>query len=224
MPAACCVHAAAASGAGHAFQGKSSTPRVKKKVLFVSRPEIKSIPVDGRGVKLVNRPRRYSTCYPNQENCPKPDSRDARYRVEAARLLEQAVKAMLQGIPSLCDYECPSNDREDFNVTCQHCEEVSKTACAGALAGIQFLADTGSEEDRILFGHPSSERIQASKPYHSKRPRARRQVREPQNFRVFERSGMLPSRKYSTRFVMLVEGAWTRATGFTGTQGKPRTL
>ena len=56
---------------------------------------------------------------------------------------------MLQGIPSPCDYECPSNDREDFNVTCQHCEEVSKTACAGALAGIQFLADTGSEEDLI---------------------------------------------------------------------------
>ena len=93
-PAACCVHAAAASGAGHALQGKSSTPRVKKKVLFVSRPDIKSISVDGR--KLVKRPRRYSTCYPNQENCPKPDSKYARYAVEAARLLEQTVKAMLQ--------------------------------------------------------------------------------------------------------------------------------
>ena len=56
---------------------------------------------------------------------------------------------MLQGIPSPCDYECPSNEHEDFNVTCQHCEEVSKTACIGALAGIQFLADTGSEEDLI---------------------------------------------------------------------------
>ena len=122
---------------------------MKKKVLFVSRPDIKSIPIDGRGGKLVNRPRRYSTCYPNEENCPKPHSRDARYAVEAARLLEQAVKAMLQGIPSPCDYECPSNDREDFNVTCQHCEEVSKTACAGALAGIQFLAGRGSEEDLI---------------------------------------------------------------------------
>ena len=91
-PAACCVHAAAASYAGHAFQGRSSASRVKKKVLFVSRPEIKSIPIDGQGGKLVNRPRRYSTCYPNQENCPKSDSRDARYAVEAARLLEQAVK------------------------------------------------------------------------------------------------------------------------------------
>ena len=82
-PAACCVHAAAASNAGRAFQGNSAS-RVKKKVLFVSRPEIKIFPVDGRGGKLVNRPRRYSTCYPNQENCPKPDSRDARYAMEAA--------------------------------------------------------------------------------------------------------------------------------------------
>ena len=97
----------------------------------------------------MNRPRRYSTCYADQENCPKADLRDTRYAIETARLLEQAVKAMLQGIPSPCDYECPSNEHEDFNVTCQHCEEVSKTACIGALAGIQFLADTGSEEDLI---------------------------------------------------------------------------
>ena len=143
-PAACCV-----SDAGRAFQGKSSASKVKKKVLFVSRPEVKSILVDGRGGKLVNRPRRYSTCYADQENCPKADSRYTRYAIETARLLEQAVKAMLQGIPSPCDYECPSNEHEDFNVTCQHCEEVSKTACIGALAGIQFLANTGSEEDLI---------------------------------------------------------------------------
>ena len=60
-PAACCVHAAAASNVGRAFQGKSLASKVKKKVLFVSRPEVKSISVDGRGGKLVNRPRRYST-------------------------------------------------------------------------------------------------------------------------------------------------------------------
>ena len=84
----------------------------------------------------------------------------------------------------------------------QHCEEVSKTACAGALAGIQFLADTGSEEDLISkHDHQaffSDIQVQnaskpVSKPYHRKRPRARRQVREPQNPKVFERSGMLPS-------------------------------
>ena len=69
--------------------------------------------------------------------------------MEAARLLKQAVKAMLQGIPSPCDYECPSTECEDFSTTCQHCEEVSKTACAGALARIPFLAETGSEEDLI---------------------------------------------------------------------------
>ena len=58
---------------------------------------------------------------------------------------------MLQGIPSPCDYdyECPNAEGEDFGATCQHCEEVSTTACAGALAGLQILADTGSEENLI---------------------------------------------------------------------------
>ena len=56
---------------------------------------------------------------------------------------------MLQRIPSPCDYECPNAECEDFGTTRQHGEEVSKTACAGALAGIQFLADIGSEEDLI---------------------------------------------------------------------------
>ena len=230
-PAACCVHAAAASDAGHAFQGNSAS-RLKKKVLFVSRPEIKSTPVDGRGGKLVNRPRRYSTCYTNQENCPKADSRDARYAMEAARLLEQAVKAMLQGIASPCDYECPSNDREDFNVTCQHCEEVSKTACAGALAGIQFLADTGSEEDLISkHDHQaffSDIQVQnASKPVSLITANGPVQGDKSVSLKIPEFSNVLACyllEKALHRFVPWVEGAWTKAMGFLGTQGKPRTL
>ena len=47
--------------------------KATKKVLFVSRPDVRSIPTDGRGGKLINRPRRYSTCYADQDNCPKPD-------------------------------------------------------------------------------------------------------------------------------------------------------
>ena len=69
-PAACCVHAAAASNSGYVSQGKG--PKTKK-VLFVSKPEIRSIPIEGRGGKLINRPRRYSTCCADQANCPKPD-------------------------------------------------------------------------------------------------------------------------------------------------------
>ena len=48
-PAACCVHAAAASDAEHAPQGKGSNSKAVQKVLFVSRPEIRSIPTEGRG-------------------------------------------------------------------------------------------------------------------------------------------------------------------------------
>ena len=49
----------AASASGYVQQGKGTRTKVIKKVLFVSR----NIPTEGRGVKLVNRPRRYSTCY-----------------------------------------------------------------------------------------------------------------------------------------------------------------
>ena len=52
-PAACCVHAAAASDAGHTSQGKGLSTRANEKVLFVSRPETKSIPIDGLGGSLL---------------------------------------------------------------------------------------------------------------------------------------------------------------------------
>ena len=72
-PAACCVHSAAASNAGYVPQGKGSKTKAIKKFLFVSRPEIRSIPTEGRGRKLFKRPRRYTTCYADQANCPKPN-------------------------------------------------------------------------------------------------------------------------------------------------------
>ena len=118
-PAACCVHAAAASTSGYVPQRKGARTKVVKKVLFVSRPETRSIPTEGRGGKLVHRPRRYSTCYADQANCPKSDRRDARFAAEAARLLEQAVKAMLQKIPSPYTSDCPNAECEDFGTTCR---------------------------------------------------------------------------------------------------------
>ena len=142
---------------------------------------------------------------------------------------------MLQGTPSPCDYECPNAECEDLGTTCQNCEEVSKTACAGALAGIQYLADTGSEEDLVskhdhqaLFSDIQVEN--ASKDVSlitANGPVQGRQVcqpQQPQNPRVFKSSGVPSSRKYPTSLLCLGEGAWIKATGSIGIQGKPRTL
>ena len=125
-PAASGVHAAAASNVGYVPQGKGLKNKPIKKARDQEHSDRRS-----RG-KLISRPRRYTTCCADQADCPKPCQKPARYAAEAAseaaRLLEQAVKAMIQGIPSSCDYECPSTECEDFGTTCQHCEEVSKRA------------------------------------------------------------------------------------------------
>ena len=43
-----------------------------------------------------------------------------------------------------CDFEC-----SDFGLTCQHYEKLYQLSCPAHSAGLDFLADTGSEEDLI---------------------------------------------------------------------------
>ncbi|CAE7216736.1 unnamed protein product [Symbiodinium microadriaticum] len=46
--------------------------------------------------------------------------------------------------PAACDYEC-----EEEGFMCEGCEKSIRSACAGLVPGLEFLADTGSEEDLI---------------------------------------------------------------------------
>ena len=43
-----------------------------------------------------------------------------------------------------CEFEC---DEEGF--VCERCERLIRPACAGLVPGLEFLADTSSEEDLI---------------------------------------------------------------------------
>ena len=54
------------------------------------------------------------------------------------------MNACQAGIESQCKYCCDDDD----SLTCQFCEANIKTACPST-SGLEFLADTGSEEDLI---------------------------------------------------------------------------
>ena len=111
---------------------------------FKEWPQIRKIPVEGAGKHIITRARRFSICYADEENCPKADPRDARFAVEAAKELKGIVDCIYSGVVPPCEFECEGED-----MTCEHCTDVSKPACPSRLVGIEFLADTGSEEDLI---------------------------------------------------------------------------
>ena len=64
--------------------------------------------------------------------------------MEAAKELRGIVDCINLGVVPPCKFEC-----EEEDITCEHCAELCKPACPSKLMGIEFLADTGSEEDLI---------------------------------------------------------------------------
>ena len=58
---------------------------------FKEWPQIRKIPIEGTGKHISARARRFSTCYADEENCPKADPRGVRFAVEAAKELKGIV-------------------------------------------------------------------------------------------------------------------------------------
>ena len=51
---------------------------------------------------------------------------------------------MVREVPAVCHYKC-----DEEGLMCEHCERTVRPSCAGLVPGLEFLADTGSEEDLI---------------------------------------------------------------------------
>ena len=125
-----------------AWIGKSTFKIEPLKVTFCDEPVMKAIPVEGDGCRHIRRKRRFSVAYANAEDCPKSSMKEQnRARIEAKRL-EAVVNSMMNDVPTKCGYMC-----EDL--TCESCERTPAPACSGIVPGLEFLADTGSEEDLI---------------------------------------------------------------------------
>ena len=116
----------------------------KRQVRVNPKPHVRHIDIEGKGSPHLTKQRRYSTVYIDSSHCPKPDRRDTTQAIEAAKELEAIVMASLNDASVLCNFEC-----SDFGLTCQHCEKLYQLSCAAHNAGLEFLADTGSEEDLI---------------------------------------------------------------------------
>ena len=145
-----------------AWVGKSTFKIEPLKVTFCDEPVMKAIPVEGDGFRHIRRKRRFSVAYATAEDCPKPSMKEQnRARIEAKQL-EALVISMTNDVPTKCGYMC-----EDL--TCESCERTPPPACSGIVPGLEFLADTGSEEDLISkedlrIHYPSVEVKTASRP------------------------------------------------------------
>ena len=129
--AACCLSYAMAAPTKH-------------QVRINPKPHVWHIDVEGKGSPHLTKQRRYSTVYIDSSHCPKPDRRDTTQAIEAAKELEAIVVASTNDVKVPCNFE-----GSDFGLTCQHCEKLYQLSCVAHNAGLEFLADTGSEEDLI---------------------------------------------------------------------------
>ena len=116
----------------------------KHQVRINPKPHVRHIDVEGKGSPHLTRQRRYSNVHMDSSHCPKPERKDTTQAIEAAKEFEAIVKALSTDCQVPCDLEC-----SDFGLTCQHSEKLYQLSCAAHNAGLEFLADTGSEEDLI---------------------------------------------------------------------------
>ena len=152
--AACCISYAAAA-APNGGEGHVQRWRVVKKLRFKETPTIREIPIEGKGFKHRTKPRAYEVCYLDAESCPPPNPQDLKKAIKSANQLASVISAMLNGVECDCGYMCgdESDGEEDpapvAILRCEHCSVEERNACLGFNAGLEFLADTGSEEDLI---------------------------------------------------------------------------
>ena len=119
-----------------------------KKVRFCDKPKVREIPFEGKGYKHSYKVRRYNTCYADAENCPKPDAIDLQVAIRNARELKMLLARHEGGEKTDCHLECDEPDSLMCGM-CKHVVESSEIACPGIATPLEFLADTGSEEDLI---------------------------------------------------------------------------
>ena len=113
-------------------------------VRFDNTVEMIAIEPEGKQRPHAYLPRAYAQTYPTAEDCPRADPKDLKRSILWAKQFSNMVECSLQVMNAKCDFEC---NEEGF--VCEHCERLVRPACAGLVPGLEFLADTGSEEDLI---------------------------------------------------------------------------
>ena len=113
-------------------------------VRFGNTIEMIAIEPEGKQRSHAYLPRAYGQTYPAAEDCPRADPKDLKRSILWAKQFSNMIGCSLHDMNAKCNFEC---NEEGF--VCEHCERLIRPACAGLVPGLEFLADTGSEEDLI---------------------------------------------------------------------------
>ena len=114
------------------------------KVSFDKQVQMIAVEPEGKGRKHAYLPRVFSESYATARDCPRPNPQDLARALVWAKQFERVAECMVRGFPAACHYQC-----DEEGLMCEHCERTVRPSCAGLVPGLEFLADTGSEEDLI---------------------------------------------------------------------------
>ena len=114
------------------------------KVSFDNQVQMIAVEPEGKGRKHAYLPRVHSESYATARDCPRPNPQDLARALVWAKQFERVAECMVSEFPAACHYQC-----DEEGLMCEHCERTVRPSCAGLVPGLEFLADTGSEEDLI---------------------------------------------------------------------------
>ena len=114
------------------------------KVSFDKQVQMIAVEPEGKGRKHAYLPRVFSESYATARDCPRPNPQDLARALVWAKQFERVAECMVREFPAACHYQC-----DEEGLMCEHCERTVRPSCAGLVPGLEFLADTGSEEDLI---------------------------------------------------------------------------
>ena len=136
----------------------------RKSVRFNTNPVVHDIKCKHITKSSAPKVRVYQEQFRSAVECPKSSKEDLDYAVETAQELESIVKVFLSGATAECEFECVGPDGIG---ACALCRPIM--TCAAKSSDLEFLADTGSEEDLLSTSDksryfPRAEPLDADKP------------------------------------------------------------
>ena len=116
----------------------------QKSVRFNTDPVVYDVKCKVINKSSAPKARIFQSQFRTAKDCPKSSSEDLDYAIQTALELESIVKVFCSGATAECEFECVGPDGIG---SCAHCHPLM--ACAAKVSELEFLADTGSEEDLL---------------------------------------------------------------------------
>ena len=116
----------------------------QKSVKFDTNPIVYDVKCKYITKSSAPKARIFQNQFRTAKDCPKPSSEDLDYAIQTSQELEDIVNVFRSGATAECQFECVGPDGIG---SCVHCHPLM--ACAAKASELEFLADTGREEDLL---------------------------------------------------------------------------